>query len=324
MTRPVEVLDPLALRITEALQVNGRASWRRIAEVLDEPVRTVARRGAALLEDRTVQVVGLTALAPTHLLRVQCRPDAVQSVARALAARPDTVFVYALAESAEVIVEVASEFEALPDVLGVELDGVITHRLTPVLQYFRTVAEWRAGVLTPAEVAALELPDVPPEQTRTGLQVDDVDRAIIDALVADGRTPFETIASLAGFSQATARRRIDQLIQRGFVRIRAVVGPALLGLPVETLLWIRCAPQHAEHIGTTLARSPLVRYAAMVMGEYPLVVDVTAHDIAELRDFLTNGPWEGRVESVHPTLLLQTFKRGGVVTERFSDAAEFA
>ncbi len=62
----------------------------------------------------------------------------------------------------------------------------------------------------------------------------------------------------------------------------------------------------------------------MVMGEYPLVVDVTAHDIAELRDFLTNGPWEGRVESVHPTLLLQTFKRGGVVTERFSDAAEFA
>lgn len=308
------MLDPLALRITEALQVNGRASWRRIAEVLDEPVRTVARRGAALLEDRTVQVVGLTALAPTHLLRVQCRPDAVQSVARALAARPDTVFVYAQAESAEVIAEVTSEFDALPSLLGMDLDGVITHRLTPVLQYFRTVAEWRAGVLTPDEVAALELPDVPPEQTRTGLQVDDVDRAIIDALVADGRTPFETIASLAGFSQATARRRIDQLIQRGFVRIRAVVGPALLGLPVEALLWIRCSPQHAEHIGTTLARSPLVRYAAMVMGEYPVVVDVTAHDTAELRDFLTTGPWEGRVESVHSTLLLQTYKRGGVVT----------
>lgn len=308
------MLDPLALRITEALQVNGRASWRRIAEVLDEPVRTVARRGAALLEDRTVQVVGLTALAPTHLLRVQCRPDTVQSVARALAGRPDTVFVYALAESAEVIAEVACEFDALPSLLGMHLDGVVTHRLTPVLQYFRTVAEWRAGVLTSDEVAALELPDVPPEQTRTGLQVDDVDRAIIDALVADGRTPFETIASLAGFSQATARRRIDQLIQRGLVRIRAVVGPALLGLPVEALLWIRCAPQQAEHLGTTLARSPLVRYAAMVMGDHPVVVDVTAHDTAELRDFLTTGPWEGRVESVHSTLLLQTFKRGGVVT----------
>jgi DNA-binding Lrp family transcriptional regulator len=315
MTRPVETLDPLALRITEALQVNGRASWRRIAEVLDEPVRTVARRGAALLEDRTVQVVGLTALAPTHLLRVQCRPDTVQSVARTLASWPQSVFVYVLAESAEVIAEVAAEFDTLPGLLDAELDGVLTRRLTPVLQYFRTVAEWRTGVLTPAEFAALELPDVPPEQTRTGLQVDDVDRAIIDALVADGRTPLEEIASLAGFSQATARRRIDQLLERGLVRIRAVVGPALLGLPVEALLWIRCTPQHAQHVGTTLARSPLVRYAAMVMGEYPVVVDVAAHDISELRDFLTDGPWEARVESVHATLLVQTFKRGGVVTE---------
>jgi DNA-binding Lrp family transcriptional regulator len=314
-TEPVpEPLDPLALRITEALQVNGRASWRRIAQVLDEPVRTVARRGAALLEDGTVQVVGLTALAPTHLLRVQCRPDKVQSVAHTLASWPQSVFVYVLAESAEVIAEVTAEFDALPALLGAQLDGVLTHQLTPVLQYFRTVAEWRAGVLTPAEVAELELPDVPPEQTRIGLQVDDVDRAIIDALVADGRTPFETIATLAGFSEATARRRIDQLIQRGVIRIRAVVGPALLGLPVEALLWIRCAPQHAEHVGTTVARSPLVRYAAMVMGEYPLVVDVTARNTAELRDFLINGPWESRVDSVHATLLVQTFKRGGVVT----------
>jgi DNA-binding Lrp family transcriptional regulator len=209
---------------------------------------------------------------------------------------------------------VTAELDALPSLLGAELDGVLTHRLTPVLQYFRTVAEWRAGVLTPAEVAALELPGVPPEQTRAGLRVDDVDRAIIDALVADGRTPYEAIASLAGFSQATARRRIDQLIQRGLVRIRAVVDPAQIGLPIEALLWIRCGPQHAAHIGSTLARSPLVRYATMVMGEYPVVVDVAAHDMAELRDFMTNGPWEGRVESVHPALLLQTFKRGGVVT----------
>jgi DNA-binding Lrp family transcriptional regulator len=169
-------------------------------------------------------------------------------------------------------------------------------------------------------VAALELADVPPEQSRPGLQVDDVDRAIIDALVADGRTPFEAIASLAGFSQATARRRIDLLLQRGLVRIRAVVDPALLGLPIEALLWIRCAPQHAQHIGTELARSPLVRYAAMVMGEHPVVVDVTARDIAELRDFLTDGPWAAPVESVHSTLLLQTFKRGGVITESTTTA----
>lgn len=285
---PSEPLDPLALRIIGALQVNGRASWRRIAQVLDEPVRTVARRGAALLDEGTVHVVGLTALAPTHLLRVQCQPEKVHLVARSLACWPQSVFAYVLAESGEVVAELTADFDALPTLLGTELprlEGVLTYRLNPVLQYFRTVAEWRAGVLTSAEVAALELSDVPPEQSRPELQVDDVDRAIIDALVADGRTPFEAIASLAGFSQATARRRIDLLIQRGLVRVRAVVDPAVLGLPVEALLWIRCPLQHAQHIGTTLARSPLVRYAAMMMGEHPVVVDITARDIAELRDF---------------------------------------
>ena len=64
-----------------------------------------------------------------------------------------------------------------------------------------------------------------------------------------------------------------------------------------------------------LLQSPLVRYAAMVMSEHPVVVDVTARDIAELRDFLTDSPSAAPVESVHATLLLQTFKRGGVVTE---------
>ena len=64
-----------------------------------------------------------------------------------------------------------------------------------------------------------------------------------------------------------------------------------------------------------LLQSPLVRYAAMVMGEHPVVVDVTARDIAELRDFLIYSPWAAPVESVHATLLLQTFKRGGVVTD---------
>jgi DNA-binding Lrp family transcriptional regulator len=310
-----EPLDPLAGSIAEALLVYGRASWRRIAQVLDEPVRTVARRGAALLDEGTVRVVGLTALAPTHLLRLQCRSDSVEAVARIVASWRQSVFVYAVAECSEVVAELMVDFDELPALLGTGLDGVLNAKLIPVLQYFRTVAEWRAGALAPAEIAALELAGVPPEQNSPGQQVDDVDRAIIDALVVDGRTPFETIAALAGFSHATARRRIDGLLQRGLVHIRAVVDPGLLGLPIESLLWIRCAPRHVQDVGTQLAGSPLVRYAAMVMGEHPLVVDVTARDVAELRDFLTVGPIAESVESVHATLLLRTFKRGGVVTD---------
>jgi hypothetical protein len=44
----VRLLDPRERRIVVALQLDGRSSWRRIAEVLDEPERTVARRGGEL------------------------------------------------------------------------------------------------------------------------------------------------------------------------------------------------------------------------------------------------------------------------------------
>lgn len=41
----IPVLDSLDRRIVAALQVNGRAGWRRIAAVLDIAERTVAARG---------------------------------------------------------------------------------------------------------------------------------------------------------------------------------------------------------------------------------------------------------------------------------------
>lgn len=312
---PPEPLDPLARRIVGALQVDGRASWRRIADVLGEPERTVSRRGTALLDDGSIRVVGLTAVDPSHVLTLTCRPGTVRSVAAEVAQWPHSVFVYALADSGQVVAELTLPLGDLSAFVLDELPrltGVRDYRVSPVLQYFRTVAEWRPGLLTPDEVAALEIPDVPPEQYRPGEVLDDVDRSIITALVADGRIPFDAVGSLTGFSEATARRRIDLLVQRGVVRIRAVVEPTLLGLPIEAMLWVRCAPDHVLDIGRSLVASPHVRYAAYLGGEPDLLVDATVPDLGALRDLLTDPTLLGGVETIRPTLVLEAFKRGGV------------
>ena len=44
-------------KILEALHIDGRASWQRIAEAIGENERTVARRGSALIADGTVKIV---------------------------------------------------------------------------------------------------------------------------------------------------------------------------------------------------------------------------------------------------------------------------
>ncbi|MER7185249.1 Lrp/AsnC family transcriptional regulator, partial [Streptomyces hyaluromycini] len=71
---PVPQMDPLDLRVIAALQVNGRASWRSVAQALGEGERTVARRGTRLLESGLVRVVGLENFAETVVVRLRCRP----------------------------------------------------------------------------------------------------------------------------------------------------------------------------------------------------------------------------------------------------------
>ncbi|WP_195908240.1 Lrp/AsnC family transcriptional regulator [Nostocoides sp. HKS02] len=309
-------LDPLSLRIVGALQVDGRASWRKIAEALGEPVRTVARRGAALLEDRTVQVVGLPNTDPTHIVRVRCRPGMVASVAERLAARPETVFVYAVGQGPEVVVEVMLDYADLaPFVLEdlPTLDGVEEVRTASALEYYRTVAEWSPGLLADQELRALGGTNLAPTGHQPGLHLDAVDRALVDALVADGRTPLQAVAALLDCSDATARRRIEQLTTRGVLRIRAVVEPALVGLPVETLVWIRVHPSRAPELGRALVASPLVRYCAFLAGDDQLLVDVTTADLDGLRTLLADHYWGAGADRVTATPLLRAYKRGGVL-----------
>ena len=313
-----EVLDPLSTRIIGALQVDGRASWRRIAEVLGEPVRTVARRGAALLEDRTVQVVGLANTAPTHIVRVRCRPAAIGSVAEALSARNDTAFVYAVGQAPELVAEVMTSYDDVAALVLDELpllDGVEEVRLGSALAYYRTVAEWSPGLLTAAETAALDAGHAPWAPVHpTDLELDDADRALVDALVKDGRIPLQDVATLLSWSDATARRRIEQLLVRGVLRIRAVVEPAVVGLPVETLVWIRVNPARVDELGRALSESPWVRYCAFLAGDEQLLVDITTPDIGALRTVLTDEAWIGGADRVVATPLLRAYKRGGVRT----------
>jgi DNA-binding Lrp family transcriptional regulator len=316
---PPKPLAEIDRRIIGCLQAEGRASWRQVAEVLGEPERTVARRGSRLLETGTVVVSGLAARGESVLVRADCAAGTARITARGIAARPDTTFSYLVTGVADCVAEMIAPPNRQAELLLDELPatpGLTGCTSLPILRYYRTVPEWQPDLVGTDELARLQVERpaqlAPVLSERIG--TDSVERRLVDALRRDGRCTNEELARIAGVSESTARRRVEYLRRHGLVVLRTIVEPALIGRPVEALLWIRAAPQHVDAIGESVAASPDVRYCAAVMGTHQLVVDVAVADKAALHAFITRGDWQQDVIAVESSLVVSALKRGGVLT----------
>ncbi|MER0481348.1 Lrp/AsnC family transcriptional regulator [Streptomyces sp. Edi2] len=98
--------DALDRQLVQALQLDGRAPFSRIAAVLGVSDQTVARRYTRHRTSGAFKVLGLADAQVlgdvTWMVRVQCTPDAAVSVAEALARRPDTSWVSLMSGGTEI------------------------------------------------------------------------------------------------------------------------------------------------------------------------------------------------------------------------------
>lgn len=313
-----EPLDPLDRKIVAALQVDGRAPWHRIAEVLDESERTVTRRGTALLASNVVRVSTLSGHNSAVLVRAECALGSVRSTATALSQRSDCVYAYALSGASDVVAEIRVGTSGLAGLVLDELPatiGLVRAHTDPVLRVLQSVRQWRPPILTPHQVASLEVPPFgvqqPSAQDQAPLSAND--RAITRSLGEDGRATVTTLARQAGISESTARRRLEWLQANGHLWSRAVVEPAHLGYPVEAMLWIRLLPGQMEAFSAKVVGNPHVREAIALAGEFDLAVNVAVPDQATLFD-LVSGSWRSLVQTAQVSVVLQAMKRSGLRT----------
>ncbi|GAA3710525.1 AsnC family transcriptional regulator [Zhihengliuella alba] len=311
----MDALDELERRIVAALQINPRASWRTVAAALGEHERSVARRGAELLDGGRVAAVGIRAREASLLVRARCVPGSAPVTAESLANRADSSFSYMVTGSTDVVAEILTTRGQLAHLLSVELattPGVARAETLPVLKYFRTIRSWRVGALTPHESEAMgegRRPEANDRPTDRPLSAQDQD--IVGCLISNARMSFEEIARRSGVSETTARRRVDWLLANDVVQLRVLVEPAAVGLPLEALVWLRVAPDRLERIGQSLRRDPRVRYAAALAGSSQLVVDVTLATSEDLYRFVTESEWSSGVESFDISMVVRARKRGG-------------
>ncbi|MBA8930704.1 DNA-binding Lrp family transcriptional regulator [Kutzneria viridogrisea] len=288
--------DELDRRLVHALQIDGRAAFSTIAEVLGVSDRTIARRYARLRSAGAVRVVG--GVDPTALgavlwfLRVRCAPAASVPVAEALARRPDTSWVSLTSGGTEITCTVRTESEADSETLLLaklprtqRVEGVTAHS---VLHAFYGGPDNLIAKLGSLDEKAIERLRPPPVPHRPGpVRLDDSDRKLLATLATDGRTGLEQLAAVTGWSPTTVRRRMRELRERGVLYLDIDVDPRLFALGTRTLLWLSVAPTHLAEAGAALAEHPEVAFAAATTGPTNLCASVVCADQRELYRYLT-------------------------------------
>jgi DNA-binding Lrp family transcriptional regulator len=315
-------LDGLDHQLIQALQTDGRAPFSRIGAVLGVSDRTVARRYRRLREAGAARVVAQTDAWRTGevrwYIRIRCTPDAALPVAQALARRPDTFWVQLMSGGTEIncVTQVGSadERDALllqklprtPRVVGVSAHCLLHLFFGGALEYPALVDS-----LSSTQVDALR-PEVLPAADATVLE--DGDRRLIRALGEDARAGFPELAAATGWSESTAKRRLESLRRAGALYFDVDLDPLPLGFEAPAILWLSVPPADLAEVGGAVAAHPEVAFVAATTGATNLVASVVCRDVRALYRYLTERlATLPAIRSIETTPIIRTLKGAGTM-----------
>ncbi len=141
------------------------------------------------------------------------------------------------------------------------------------------------------------------------VELDNVDKKILEILQRDGRVPFSRIAREVGLSEATIHLRIKRLRESGVLKgFTAIIDPEKIGK--NTLAFVLIKTDVREH-GKALAEIAEIKGVEEVYditGEYSALVKVRVRDREELAQVLDQIADVEGVKDTETLYVLRTVK----------------
>ena len=142
-------------------------------------------------------------------------------------------------------------------------------------------------------------PSRPPAQRP--LQLDEVSKAIIEQLQADGRRSYAEIGKAVGLSEAAVRQRVQKLTESGVMQIVAVTDPMQLGFYRQAMIGLKVAGD-TRLVADALARMPAVDYVVLTAGTFDILAEVVCEDDDDLIALLNS-----EIRKLEGVLATETF-----------------
>lgn len=117
--------------------------------------------------------------------------------------------------------------------------------------------------------------------------LDDVSKAIIEQLQADGRRSYAEIGKAVGLSEAAVRQRVQKLTESGVMQIVAVTDPMQLGFYRQAMIGVRVTGDTRD-VADRLAAIPSVDYVVLTAGTFDILAEVVCENDEDLITLLNS------------------------------------
>ncbi|MFG3255896.1 Lrp/AsnC family transcriptional regulator [Streptomyces sp. NPDC048172] len=322
---PQEDLDELDLQLLHALQIQPRAPWSLLGQVLGVDPVTVARRWQRMRDAGTAWVDGYLSIGHEGAVRahVEIITDGARlaEVSGVLAEDAEIMSLKQTSGSRDLIaIVIARDLGRLVDYVSERVSripGVRTTRIHVITAAPWEGSMWRLRALTPQQRARLQPP--PPERPAVLASLTPVDQRIAVAIGQDGRMPLTELASAVGTSVATARRRLQLLTASRQLSLRCTVARPLSGSPVAAVYFASVPAEHLEAAAQALRTLPELRLCTITAGPYNLVLDVwlrALHDVHALETHIGRELHGLSLRIDERAVVLRTIKHVGRVLDK--------
>jgi DNA-binding Lrp family transcriptional regulator len=122
------------------------------------------------------------------------------------------------------------------------------------------------------------------------VEIDDIDRILLDALAENARITNADLAERAGIAQSTCITRVRNLVKQGVIEgFHARINPSALGNGMQVLISVTLrasARQQLSQFMDEMKALPEVTQVFFLGGTEDFILHLTARDSDHVRDFV--------------------------------------
>lgn len=264
-------LEGADLRLVRALHADPRASASALAKAVHESRTLVSARLRRLLASGAIRVVGVVNpgfMGHQVIAQVSISTrGSIAAVASLASARDEIVYASAILGVHDFVIDVRVENQQ-------DLHALLTlFRQEPSVTGLSTVVDSR---IIRGSIA---------HDTFDPIEIDDVDRGLIQLLQDDGRTTYQALAVGVGLSPSAVRTRLHRLLDSRLIKIGVIEARGLHGATMSMGVGFTLGADDGA-VARFLHQAEFVDFAAETLGAYDAVATIAASTPAQLFEHL--------------------------------------